>query len=65
MRPARRSVTLGLPYDKSLAAARLGMNPESLSRALAKLRDFSVSTSGHQVTLDDIAGLRDFCIASD
>ena len=59
------SVTLDLPYDKSLVAARLGMKPESLSRALAKLRDFSVSTSGHQVTLDDIAGLRDFCIASD
>jgi len=59
------SVTLDLPYDKSLVAARLGMKPESLSRALAKLRDFGVSTNGHQVTLDDIAGLRAFCISND
>ncbi|NQV47331.1 MAG: cyclic nucleotide-binding domain-containing protein [Rhodospirillaceae bacterium] len=57
------SAIIELPYDKSLVAARLGMKPESLSRALVKLRDFGVTTSGHQVTLDDIPQLRKFCIA--
>lgn len=53
--------TIDLPYDKSLVAARLGMKPESLSRALVKLRNVGVSTQGHQVLLDDIPQLRNFC----
>ena len=59
------SIVLDLPYDKSLVAARLGMKPESLSRALAKLRSYEVSTNGHMVELGDIAKLRDFCTASE
>ena len=55
------SVVLDLPYDKSLVAARLGMKPESLSRALAKLRVYEVKTTGHQIELGDIAKLRAFC----
>jgi len=31
--------TITLPYDKSLVAARLGMQPETFSRALKKLKD--------------------------
>lgn len=31
-------VTVHLPYDKTLVAARLGMQPETFSRALSKLR---------------------------
>jgi CRP-like cAMP-binding protein len=53
-------VVLRLPYDKSLVAARLGMKPESLSRALAKLRDVGVSTQGDTVRIADIALLQDF-----
>lgn len=49
-----------LPYDKSLIAARLGMKPESLSRALAKLRHCGVTTRGGVVTIADIERLRDF-----
>jgi CRP/FNR family transcriptional regulator, dissimilatory nitrate respiration regulator len=59
------AITLDLPYDKSLVAARLGMKPESLSRALAKLRVYGVTTNGHQVELSDIAGLRNYCINND
>lgn len=58
------SITLDLPYDKSLVAARLGMKPESLSRALAKLRAYGVTTDGHQIELSDIEKLRTFCFTS-
>lgn len=54
-------VTLKLPYDKSLIAARLGMKPESLSRALAKLKSLGVSSRGHSVEIDDVSTLRDYC----
>jgi len=53
--------TIDLPYDKFLVAARLGMKPESLSRALVKLRDVGVTTQGHQVMLGDIQKLRNYC----
>ena len=53
-------VVLRLPYDKSLVAARLGMKPESLSRALAKLRDIGVTTQGDTVRIADIVVLREF-----
>ncbi|MBT3359724.1 MAG: Crp/Fnr family transcriptional regulator [Rhodospirillales bacterium] len=52
---------LRLPYDKSLVAARLGMKPESLSRALAKLRDIGVETKGGEIRIADIERLRNFC----
>ena len=59
------SVTIDLPYDKSLVAARLGMKPESLSRALAKLRLYGVTTNGHKIELSDIVKLREFCISGE
>ena len=34
--------TIALPYDKTLIAGRLGLKPESLSRAFAKLRSVGV-----------------------
>ncbi len=43
-----------LPYEKALIAARLGMKPESLSRAFAKLRDIGVSVSGRKITISDV-----------
>ena len=51
-----------LPYDKTLVAARLGMKPESLSRALAKLRTFGVLTRGNIVELNDVQRLREHCL---
>jgi CRP-like cAMP-binding protein len=47
-----------LPYDKMLIAARLGLTPESLSRAFAKLRGIGVTINASQVTIGDIAKLR-------
>ena len=49
-----------LPYDKVLIAGRLGMKPESLSRAFAKLRDYGVTVRQAVATIDDVGVLRDF-----
>ena len=50
--------TLRLPYDKILIAARLGLTPESLSRAFARLRGIGVSVEATQVRVSDISKLR-------
>lgn len=54
------SAVLVLPYDKSLIAHRLGMKPESLSRAFARLRVQGVSTDGNRVLVDDMSHLRGY-----
>ena len=54
--------TVALPYEKSLVAAKLGMKPESLSRALANLRRYGVeSTRSAEVHLHHTSSLRAFC----
>lgn len=51
-------VKIQLPYDKSLVAARLGMQPETFSRALAKLKDATgLEISGSTILLQDIKQL--------
>jgi len=58
--------TVQFPYDKKLVAEKLGMKPESLSRALAKLRRFGVSSEADNVAqIADIARLRRFCLEDD
>ncbi|HML43390.1 MAG: Crp/Fnr family transcriptional regulator [Hyphomicrobium zavarzinii] len=52
--------TIELPYEKALIANRLGMKPESLSRALGKLRPLGVSVDRENVTIVDIALLKQF-----
>ena len=50
--------TLHLPYDKTLIAARLGMKPETFSRALSRLKQESgIDVRGASVTIPDIQGL--------
>lgn len=49
-----------LPYEKALIAARLGMKPESLSRAFAKLRDIQIRVSGNKVTIADVKLLHQY-----
>jgi CRP/FNR family transcriptional regulator, transcriptional activator FtrB len=54
--------TVELPHDKRLIAARLGMTPESLSRAFSALRKLGVEVNGHRVRLNDLPGLRQYCM---
>lgn len=55
---AHGPVELHLPIDKALIAARLGMQPETLSRAFARLRREGVDTTGERVRVADIDRLR-------
>ncbi len=49
---------VSLPYDKMLLAARLGLQPESLSRTFAKLRSLGVTVQAAKVAVGDVAKLR-------
>lgn len=51
-----------LPHDKRLIAARLGMTPESLSRAFSTLRKVGVEVHGHSIRLTDAGKLRQSCV---
>ena len=57
--------TIELPYEKALIANRLGMKPESLSRALAKLRPLGVSVDREHVSVVDVAVLAQFVESGD
>ncbi len=46
-----------LPYEKSLAASKLGMKPETFSRALAQLRGLGISVQGDVISVGDTAKL--------
>lgn len=52
--------TIELPYEKALIANRLAMKPESLSRALAKLRPLGVSVDREHVSIVDVRVLAQF-----
>jgi CRP-like cAMP-binding protein len=52
--------SIALPYDKTLIAGRLGLKPESLSRAFAKLKRLGVDVHASAVVVKDIERLRDF-----
>lgn len=56
-----RPGTIHLPYDKSLIAARLGMKPETFSRAMAKLREVGVRTEGNAVIVPEPDRLKRYC----
>jgi CRP-like cAMP-binding protein len=53
---------IALPYDKVLIAARLGLKPESLSRAFAKLRTVGVEVRASHVAIRDVARLRQLAV---
>ncbi|WP_112310163.1 Crp/Fnr family transcriptional regulator [Pseudogemmobacter bohemicus] len=52
------TATVTLPYDKALIAGRLGMKPESLSRAFARLRDFGVSVTQTSAAIASVTALQ-------
>jgi CRP-like cAMP-binding protein len=51
-----------LPYEKHLIAGRLGMKPESLSRALGRLRDQGVSIRDNEVKIADVQALHAYAV---
>lgn len=50
-----------LTLTKNQLASRIGIVPESLSRALTRLRPMVTATQGRGFVIDDIARLRQFC----
>ena len=52
-------VTVMLPGGRRLVAARLGITPQSLSRAFAALRPLGVSGDSREVTIADLERLRE------
>ncbi|MEJ1157605.1 Crp/Fnr family transcriptional regulator [Prosthecomicrobium sp. N25] len=57
----RGAATVSLPYEKALIAQLLGMNPESFSRALAKLREVGATVDGRDIRIASVERLRGFC----
>lgn len=47
-----------LPLDKAVIAKHLGMQPETLSRSFARLRNQGVVADGNTVSISDVAELR-------
>lgn len=55
------AATIRLDEELRIVASRLGMTPESLSRAFTALRPHGVASRGRSVTVDDIGALRRVC----
>lgn len=52
------SAQIRLPVTKAVLASRIGIAPESLSRALARLKAVGVESHGREVVLTDLDALR-------
>ncbi|MGE0753068.1 MAG: Crp/Fnr family transcriptional regulator [Variibacter sp.] len=63
--PRSGSVRLALPYEKLLIANRLGMKPESFSRALRRLRNVGISVERDVVRISNIERLAAFVGGND
>ena len=63
------SAKLHFPYDKSLAASKLGMKPETFSRALGQLKTIGIQTEGDVIQIRNMTELVDYvcsdCSAAD
>ncbi|HRO13729.1 MAG TPA: Crp/Fnr family transcriptional regulator [Paracoccus sp. (in: a-proteobacteria)] len=51
--------TVLMPYNKALIAGRLGMKPESLSRAFGRLRSYGVRIESNVAHIEDVEKLRE------
>lgn len=56
--PGTESAEIRLPLDKALIANRLGMQPETLSRGLARMREVGIISRRGRMEIPDIAALR-------
>lgn len=54
------SCTIALPYEKLLIAGKLGMKPESLSRAFQRLHSLGVRINQNTIAVGDVARLSEF-----
>jgi len=54
------SAVVELPYDKQLIASRLGMTPETLSRAFRRLREVGVRVRDGEIHINALRSLRNF-----
>ena len=54
--------TFELPFEKALLANKLGMKPESFSRALSKLRAHGVTVDKETVRVEDPDKLQNFAV---
>ncbi len=59
------SAVVTLPYEKSLIASRLGIQPESLSRVLNKLRAHGANCIKNQIIISDVKALRRLAMDDD
>lgn len=57
---AQGPCTIALPYEKMLIAGRLGMKPESLSRAFQRLQGIGVRINQNTVAVGDVGRLAEF-----
>lgn len=55
------STIVRLPHSKSVIAARVGVRPETLSRAFSYLKGEGVVVDGNAVSIADIPALRAYC----
>ena len=54
------SCKIALPYDKALLAGKLGMKPESLSRAFQRLKQVGIIIDRDEAKVRDVAELANF-----
>jgi CRP-like cAMP-binding protein len=54
------SGSVKLPYNKLLIAGRLGMKPETFSRALSELRQIGVNVTRSEVLIEDVRSVEQF-----
>ncbi|MBT4891018.1 MAG: Crp/Fnr family transcriptional regulator [Rhodospirillales bacterium] len=55
------AAVIALPYDKTVISGRLGIQPESLSRILSRLRKYGIKTERERVIISDVALLERYC----
>ena len=58
--PGAPRIVVKLPYDKQLIANRLGMKPETFSRALSALKKEGVTVDGVEARIENLPALRRF-----